>query len=300
MSEYTSEAVNDLATVIDVLRWTVSQFYSNDLHYGHGTDNGWDEAVALILQALNLPMDVDQRILQGRLTRSEKKHLLELVEKRVLLGTPVPYLVNVAWFCNLPFYVDERVLIPRSPIAELIENQFSPWFEEPPQRILDLGTGSGCIAIAAAVYCPQSQVIAVDIDQAALEVAKFNMQQHQVEITLVKSDFFVALEKEERFDLIISNPPYVPKQSMATLPKEYTHEPQTALLAHDEGLEFAERILRQSAQHLTEKGYLIMEVGESQDALAQRYPKVPFLWLEFALGGEGVFLLEAEQLRKHF
>lgn len=298
MSNIIAEALEQLETINDLLRWALSRFYEADLFYGHGTDNPWDEAVALVLQSIHLPMDVDQRVLSAKLTTTERKCLINLIQRRVEDRVPVPYLTNVAWFAGLPFFVDERVLIPRSPVAELIEEQFQPWFTEPPGRILDLCTGSACIAIACEAHMPESEVVASDLSNDALAVAERNVEQHQSSVTLIESDLFDAIPLQ-KFDLIISNPPYVSHQEMETLPEEYAHEPCLALETEDDGLKIAIAILRESADYLSDQGYLIMEVGNSQVQLAERFPKVPFTWLDFERGGHGVLLISAKDLRKH-
>lgn len=295
-----AEAEEQLLTINDMLRWALSRFFEADLYFGHGTDNAWDEAIALILQSLHLPHDVDQRILGARLTQSERKKILILVQKRIEERVPLPYLMHRAWFCGLEFYVDERVLIPRSPMAELIEQHFTPWFSEPgPKRVLDLCTGSGCIAIAIAAYLPEAEVVGSDLSEGALDVAKMNVERHRVDVELIQSDLFDTIPKQS-FDLIISNPPYVNLDEMKTLPQEYCHEPRLALEAQDEGLAIVESMLRSAVDYLTDEGYLIVEVGNSQAVLAQRYPKVPFVWLDFERGGDGVFLLGASDLKQHF
>ncbi len=295
-----AEAEEELLTINDMLRWALSRFYEAELYFGHGTDNAWDEAVALVLQSLHLPPDVDQRVLSARLTQTERKQILKLVKQRVRSRVPLPYLTHVAWFCGLPFYVDERVLIPRSPMAELIEQHFKPWFsEEGPQQVLDLCTGGGCIAIAIAHYLPDAEVTASDLSKEALAVATMNAEQHQVAVEFIKSDLFDAIP-EQQFDLIISNPPYVNLDEMKTLPKEYHHEPTMALKAEDDGLAIVDNILQVAPNYLTDDGYLIVEVGNSDETLVERYPDVPFVWLDFERGGSGVFLLSAQDLKQYF
>lgn len=294
------EAVTELQTLRDLLRWAMSQFYEAAIYYGHGTDNAWDEALQLALHALHLPFDVIPQVLDARLTRNERRVITGWVEKRVTQRIPVAYLTQRAWFAGLSFYVDQRVLIPRSPIAELIEKQFSPWIKpKQVQRILDIGTGSGCIAVACALNFPQARVDAVDISEQALIVARLNAERHHVQQQVVfwQSDLFSALPPEHQYDLIISNPPYVGKEELATLPAEYYHEPQIGLLGGDDGLDIVRRILQQAADYLSPQGILVVEVGNSEALLVEHYPHVPFTWLEFERGGGGVFLLTAEQLR---
>ncbi len=302
MSEgiHTSEAIQEMVTVRDFIRWAVTQFNQADLVYGHGTDNGWDEAVNLVLTTLHLPPDIDTNVLDAKLVLSEKQLIAQRVKRRVDERIPVPYLVNEAWFAGLNFYVDERVLIPRSPIAELLEDEFSPWVEEANvQNILDLCTGSGCIAISAAFTFPNAQVDAIDNSASALEVAKINVERFGLEenVHLIESDLFAGVF-EKKYDIIISNPPYVGKKEYEALPAEYIREPEKALLCGQDGLEIIRRILAAAADHLTATGILIVEVGFGQDLLETQFPGVPFTWLQFENGGEGVFLLTADELRE--
>ncbi len=294
------EAIQELITIRDMLRWATSCFNAAELYYGHGTDNAWDDALQLVFHTLHLPINMPSSIQNARLTSSERKTIADLINRRVTEKIPVPYLTKEAWFAGLNFYVDQRVLVPRSPIAELIENHFSPWINIQPQHILDLCTGSGCIAIACAHYFPETHIVATDISADALAVAKINAENHGVDnrVQLIQSDLFKALPKQ-KFDLIVSNPPYVDEHDMTYLPDEFKHEPQLGLAAGREGLDFAIQILKSSAQYLTTDGLLILEVGNSEKALVKRFPNVPFLWLEFERGGEGVLLLTAEQLHRH-
>lgn len=296
----TREVAEEMVTVRDFIRYAVTHFNQANLVYGHGTDNGWDEAVNLVLSALHLPPDVDTNVLDARLAAQEKVMLAEKIKRRVEDRVPVPYLVNESWFAGLNFYVDERVIIPRSPIAELLEDELSPWVEvENVQNLLDMCTGSGCIAISAALTFPEALVDAVDYSEDALEVAKINVKRFGLEenVNLIHSDVFNALEGK-RYDIIISNPPYVGKTEYDGLPTEYTHEPQQALLCGDDGLAVVRRILAEAESHLTPTGILIVEVGFSQELLELEYEGVPFTWLQFERGGEGVFLLTAEELRE--
>ncbi len=293
-----NEAITELRTIRDMLRWAVSRFNAAQLFYGHGTDNAWDEAVALVLHTLHLPLDVDPKIIDARLTQSERCAIAELISRRILDRVPAAYLTHKAWFAGLAFYVDERVLIPRSPIAELIEQQFSPWIEsQDVNNILDLCTGSGCIAIACANYFPDAQVDAIDISKDALAVAKTNCDQHQVteQVNLIESNLFEKINNK-KYDIIVSNPPYVAAAEMQALPKEYQHEPALGLAAGNDGLDIVKHILKQAKQHLTPHGILIVEVGNSEEALIKQFPDLPFTWLEFQRGDGGVFLLTAEQL----
>lgn len=291
----------ELQTIRDFLRYATSRFNEAGLYFGHGTDNAWDEAATLIMHALHLPQDVSHAVLDARLVADERTRLLELIAKRVEKRVPLAYLMNEAWFAGLSFYVDERVLIPRSPIAELIQKQFTPWVKpERVHNILDLCTGSGCIAIAMAHAFPESMVDASDISEDALAVAKINVLRHNLEDTVIlhQSDLFKSLPAK-KYDLIVSNPPYVSQQEMSELPNEYRHEPALGLAAGHEGLDLAKQILANAAEFLSPQGVLIMEVGNSEYALADAYPGLPFTWLEFEHGGGGVCLLTAEQLQDH-
>jgi ribosomal protein L3 glutamine methyltransferase len=292
----------ELSSVIDFLRFSVSCATEAQLYYGHGTDNPWDDLRSLILRSLSLPYDVDPILLHSRLTTSEKKHLCQQLEKRVNQRVPVPYLIKEAYFCDLLFYVDERVLIPRSPLAELIQQQFSPWIEtEHVGQILDLCTGSGCIAIACCYAFPDALVDAVDISTEALAVAVLNQVRLGVmdQLTLIESDCFSQVPKKQ-YDVIVSNPPYVSKDEMQVLPDEYRHEPVLALETGNNGLFIVEKILKHAAEYLSDQGILVVEVGNSDEALSAAYPEVPFTWVELTNGGHGVFLLTKQQLEDYF
>ncbi len=293
--------IDDLQTLRDFIRWGASLFNANRLFFGHGTDNALDEAAALVLHALHLPFDLPDFYLAARLTQEEKQTVVELIYRRVESRKPAAYLIREAVFCGLSFYVDERVLVPRSPIGELIEQQFSPWLDNlSVDRVLDLCTGSGCIAIACAHAFPEAQVDAVELSPEALAVAGINVERHQLEgrVQLIESDLFDQLP-QNRYQLIVSNPPYVSQSEWQGLPAEYKAEPKMGLESGEDGLDCVARILRQAGDYLAEDGIVVVEVGNSAGALRERYPEVPFLWLEFNRGGEGVFLLTASQVRQY-
>jgi ribosomal protein L3 glutamine methyltransferase len=296
------EVIREFSTVNDFLRWGYSLFNEHDLCYGHGTDNSWDEIVHLVYSTLHFSLDCTQDILNAKLLAAEKKLLADRIRLRIEKRIPVSYLTNEAWFCGLSFYVDERVIIPRSPMAELIESEFSPWVDsQKVTKILDLCTGSGCIAIACAVNFPEAEVDAVDISTEALVVAQKNVNQYGLEQTihLIQSDLFKSLPRKQ-YDIIISNPPYVPESVYDTLPDEYSHEPSLALKAGQEGLSAVEEILKKAGKYLSPNGVLIVEVGELQPLVEQVYPTIPFTWLQFEEGEDGVFLLTAQELKDCF
>lgn len=291
----------ELLTINDCLRWATSRFREAKLFYGHGTDSAWDEAVHLVLQLLHLPLDIDDRILNARLTLNEREYIIRCIYRRVVERRPLPYLTHCAWFAGQPFYVDERVVIPRSPFGELISNYFQPWVElDKVTKILDLCTGSGCMAITCADIMPQASIVASDFSFDALEVARKNIHGHQKQgqIELVQSDLFVNLEGEY-FDLIIANPPYVDASDYESMPAEFHKEPTSGLAGGQDGLAIVRRILRDAPYHLNPEGVLIVEVGNSQQALQETFPHVPFTWLMFENGGDGVFLLTAEMLLQY-
>lgn len=291
--------LDELITIADFLRYGLTMANQQPLYYGHGTSNAWDDIHSLILGTLSLPFDMEPSLWNARLTKSEKELLCKQLSKRIEKRIPVPYLTNTAYFCGLPFYVDERVLIPRSPIAELIEAHFEPWIDaDSVSRILDVCTGSGCIAIACCQMFPDVLVDAIDISKDALKVAEINRDKYHVgdQLRLIESDSLSALKKHDTYDIIVSNPPYVGAEEMATLPPEYMHEPKLALEAAENGLSVVVNILSQAYHHLNPNGILVIEVGNSQEALIEMYPDVPFTWIEFERGGEGVFILTRDQL----
>ena len=290
-------------TVGEMLEYGQKLFEQSDIYFGHGTDNAWDEAVYLLSSVLNLPPDADRSLLDNSVSADDEEKITALYQRRIDERVPAPYITKQAWFCTLPFYVDERVIVPRSPIAELIYNQFQPWCTESPKKILDLCTGSGCIGIACAYAFERAQVVLSDISPEALEVTAINIQQHDLEsrVTAIESDLFSSFESSANnsFDLIVSNPPYVDADDLAQMPDEYSHEPDLALASGDDGLDFTRRLLREAANYLTEQGVLIVEVGNSSVALEKAFPQVPFTWLEFSEGDGGVFVLTRTQLRQY-
>jgi ribosomal protein L3 glutamine methyltransferase len=291
----------ELATIVDFIRYGASRFGAAGLAFGHSYDNALDEATHLVLHALHLPHDLAPAYGPARLTATEKQAVLELVERRIAEHQPVAYLTGEAWFAGLKFKSDARALVPRSPIAELIQSGFSPWLDERRiGRVLDLCTGSGCIGIAIAAHNPDWQVDLADISDDALSLARENVEFQDVgaRVRVIRSDLFANLGGE-RYDLIVSNPPYVTEQEYAALPPEYGHEPALGLRAGDDGLDFALRILAIAPEHLDEDGVLIVEVGESERALVELLPEVPFNWIEFNVGQMGVFLLDRRDLVEH-
>ena len=271
------------------------------IFYGHGTDNAWDEAAALVLHALKLPNAGGARHYTRHVDPEGARAAAALIGRRIRERIPAPYLTGRAGFAGLTFRVDPRVLIPRSPIAELIERRFQPWVQEKRvRRVLDIGTGSGCIAIAAARAFPRAHVDAVELSTDALAVARENVRAHRLgaRVRLVRSDHFAAL-KQRSYDIIVTNPPYVGARELHGLPPEYRHEPHMALAAGRTGLDSVRVILAQAARHLRPRGILVVEVGNTERALRRAFPRLPFTWLEFERGGGGVFLLYREQLGSH-
>lgn len=292
-----SNPIDDLHTVRDYLRYVSSRFADSPLYFGHGTDNVWDESVQLVMRSLHLPLENNTLFLDARLTREERALILDRMQRRIDDRIPLAYLLGEAWFMGLPFHVDDRVLVPRSPLAELIQGGLQPWLgNKPVDRILDLCTGSGCIGIAAASVFEDAEVDLADISTDALDVAAVNIDYHEVgdRVSAVQSDVFDGLEG--RYDVILSNPPYVDADDIADMPAEYGHEPELGLAAGGDGLDIAHRILARASDYLNPGGLLIVEVGNSWVALQEAYPDIPFTWLEFENGGDGVFLLTAEDL----
>ena len=290
----------ELLTLRDCLRFAVSRFTEANLHFGHGSDNAWDEAVYLSLATLRLPLDRLEPFLDARLLSAERAELLNIYRRRIEERLPAAYLTHEAWLRGHRFYVDERVIVPRSFLAELIAEQFSPWLTDPDavSHVLDLCTGSGCLAILAALYFPNARVDAVDISPDALAVARRNVADYNLEtrVHLTESDAFAALDNR-RYDLILSNPPYVDAQSVAALPPEYQKEPALALGSGADGLDFTRRLLADARARLNPDGILVVEIGHNRAALEAAYPQLPFVWLDTEAGGDYVFLLRREDLQ---
>ena len=292
--------VEDLATIQDMMRWAYSYFNASDLYYGHGYDNAWDEAQQLVLAALYLPADVPEAMYQSRLTLVEKERVIHLIETRLGTRQPVAYLTNSAWFCGSEFYVDERTIVPRSPIGELIMQKFAGLIDHEPKRILDMCTGSGCIAIACAQQFLEAEVDAVDLSLDALDVAQINIERHGLaeRVFPISSDLFNDIPKD-KYDLIVTNPPYVDEEDLDDMPQEFHFEPEMSLGSGADGLDITKRILAQAADYLTDNGVLVCEVGNSMVHLIEQFPTVPFNWIEFKNGGLGVFSLTRAQLVEH-
>lgn len=296
----------ELFTIRDWLRFTVSQFEASDIFFGHGTDNSYDEAVWLVMSALHLPHDTLHNFLDAVITETERKHLAHLIEQRITKRTPTAYLLREAWLRGFKFYVDERVIVPRSFIAELLdfneegEHGLQPWIEHPEliNSAADICTGSGCLGILLANAFPDAAIDVVDISADAIAVCNINIANYglQEQVTAIQSDMFAAL-KGKKYDLIISNPPYVDAPSMAKLPVEYRNEPQIALGSGVAGLDHTHKILREAATYLNDEGILVVEIGHNRDALEAAYPEVEFTWLDVAAGNQFVFLLTKEQLQ---
>lgn len=288
-------------TVADFIGWTEQRFTEAGLHFGHGTDNALDEAAWLVGSALKIaPHELDDR-LEDVPTPAQQDAIRSLVDQRCATRKPLAYLLREAWFAGLKFYVDERVIVPRSLTGEFITEQFQPWINpEHIRRILDLCTGSGCMAIACAYAFPNARVEAADISGDALAVARINVENHGLDkrVRLIRSDLFNGLAGE-RYDLIVTNPPYVARDEMETLPPEYRHEPALALVSGEQGLDAVTRILFGAPPHLNPGGILVAEVGNSAVALQEKFPSVPFTWLTTSSGDECVLLLTLEQLQQH-
>lgn len=290
--------VDELLTVRDWLRWAVSRFNEANLYYGHGTDNAYDEAVWLILHTLHLPNDRLEPFIDARLTRTERLAVLNILEQRLVRRLPAAYLTREAWLGPYRFYVDERVIVPRSYFAELLAEHMAPWITDPEHihRGLDLCTGSGCLAILMAEAFPEAHIDAVDLSEDALAVARRNVGDYGLEdrIRLIQSDLLDAVD--ERYDLIICNPPYVTADSMAALPAEYRHEPELALAAGDDGLDIVRRLLAGAGRHLTDHGLLFVEVGHNADIVEAAFPELPLTWVDAPSGEGKIFMLSRDAL----
>jgi len=301
MKTTSADVLTTLTTIRDYVRWSASQFAQAQISFGHGTTSALDEAVALVLHTVHQPYNLSETYFESVLTLSERQAVVDIVDRRINERLPAAYLTHEAIFAGLSFYVDERVLVPRSPIAELIAQRFSPWVDEDQvERVLDLCTGSACIAIACAYAFPEALVDAVDLSPDALNVAEINVNKHQLtdSVALYKSDLFKQLP-EEQYDIIVSNPPYVSHGEWSALAPEFRAEPDMGFLGGESGLDLVLRILVDAGDYLSEQGILVVEVGSSAQTLQDAFPDVPFYWLDFERGGDGVFLLTADQVNQY-
>ena len=291
----------ETSTVAAMLKFGQTTFESQGIHFGHGTTCAWDEAVCLLSFALDLPPSPGRSVLAQVLSMDDQLKIKALFERRISERIPAPYLTGQAWFCGLPFIVDQRVIVPRSPIGALIGERFQPWCKTQPIQILDLCTGGGCIGIACAYAFQDAQIVLTDISADAIAVATMNIAGHDVgdRVTAVVSDLFAGLDSEKRFDLIVSNPPYVDLDDLASMPEEYQYEPALALASGNDGLDFTRRLLREAEHYLTQDGVLVVEVGNSSQALGLAFPMVPFVWIDFDEGDGGVFMLTRQELVEH-
>lgn len=295
------DVITTLHTIRDYIRWGSSRFAEHGLFLGHGTATPLDEAAAIVLHTLRQPYDLAEAYLDCALTRAERQAVCAMIERRIVERKPSAYLTHEALFAGLAFYVDERVLVPRSPIAELIAERFAPWVDETQvYNILDMCTGSACIAIACAYAFPDAQVDAADISADALAVAEINREKHDLagQLTLYRSDLFEAVPVKP-YDIIVSNPPYVSLSEWESLPAEFHAEPDLGFKGGDNGLDLVVKLLAEAHRYLADTGILVIEVGSSAETLQQMFPDVPFFWLEFERGGDGVFLLTAEQVHEY-
>ncbi len=301
MTVISSDVITTLTTIRDYIRWTASQLAEHQVFLGQGTATALDDAAAIVLHTLHQPYALSEVYFDAVLTMEERHRLLALIEQRIQDRIPSAYLTHEAIFAGLSFYVDKRVLVPRSPIAELIVDGFEPWIDEGRvMQALDLCTGSACIAIATAYAFPEAVVDAVELSEDACAVAKINIEKHQMEdrVVLYQSDLFSALPPKS-YDIIVSNPPYVSQAEWEDLPPEFHHEPAMGFRGGEQGLDLVLQILVEADHYLAEHGVLVIEVGSSAETLQRKFPDVPFLWLDFERGGDGVFLLTAEQVRQY-
>lgn len=293
------QAQNELSTLRDLMRFAVSRFNEAGIFFGHGSDNAWDEAAYLLLHSLHLPVDQLDPYMDARLTSAERTAALEIVRRRITERLPAAYLTKEAWLGDFRFHIDERVIVPRSHIAELLREQLSPWVNDPwaVERVLDMCTGSGCLAILAADAFPEAAIDAVDLSPDALAVARINVDDYDLgeRIRLIQSNAFSAIPVE-RYDIIISNPPYVNAESMAGLPEEYRREPEMALASGEDGLDFVRTLLKEAAQHLNPDGILVVEIGHNKDELERAFPRLSFVWLDTSAGDRFVFMLRRKDL----
>ena len=299
MNRHFPLATQDLYTIRDYVRFAVSRFHQANLFFGHGSSEAYDEAVYLVLHTLHLPLDRLEPFLDARLTESERSELIHILQRRVEERIPAAYLTKEAFLGEFSFYVDERVIVPRSFIAELLRDSLSPWVADPEavHSVLDMCTGSGCLAILAAHMFPNASVDAVDLSLDALDVAQHNVDDYELNdrVHLIESDLYAKLGNK-KYDLIISNPPYVDAPSVADLPPEYLHEPVLALGSGEDGLDATRTILKHAAKHLSDNGILIVEIGHNRDVLEAVYPKLPFTWLDVTAGDQFVFMLHRNDL----
>ncbi len=295
-----SKIHNELKTVRDVIRYAVSRFNDAQLAFGHGSDNAWDEAVYLVLSTLHLPLDTLDPFLDARLLEDEKKKCVSLIELRVKKRVPLAYLTGEAWLQGHRFLTDKRVIVPRSPISELLAEHLEPWVDDPEsvQNVLDLCTGSGCLAILAALAFPNAQVDAVDLSDHAIRLAQRNVDMYQLgeRVNVLQGDLYTPLKKQ-RYDVIVCNPPYVNSTTMAQLPSEYQHEPALALAGGDDGMDIIRTILDQGAAHLSDAGFIILEIGNEYENFMNAFPALNPVFLETAEGDDSVLLLTREQLQ---
>lgn len=297
----TFDSLVHLTTLTDWVRFGASEMSRNGCFYGHGFDEAWSEARYLVLRSVHLDWHVPDVALAGSVTEKERHYLYEQLTRRCVEKIPTAYLVREAWFCGEPYYVTDSVLVPRSPIAELVEQRYAPWLSQPPTRILDLCTGSGCIGIASAMTFPEAKVDLSDLSSEAVRIAVENVSRKDLgyQINVFEGDLFESLG-EFKYDLIVTNPPYVDAEDIESMPDEFHQEPLLGLAAGDDGLDIVHRILAQAPSYLTEHGWLICEVGNSANAITDAYPGLEFVWPEFEQGGHGIFVVSAKQLSTYF